>query len=60
MIDPVTINLQTNYPITMLFLLGREWHAEYCTNRVCEKYLSREQIKQDAQRAVKQALSYDY
>ena len=60
----IGMNLMTNtpytkYPVTLLFTLGRDWHAEYYVNRVREG-MRVPFLRQDVERAVRAALSYDY
>lgn len=53
---------QTKWPITMLHLLGREWHAEYHTNRVREGCVGvvTSTWRRESVSAARSALSLDY
>lgn len=53
---------RTSYPITMLHLLGREWHAEYYVNRVREGCVGSLTVSHRlaAESSARSALSLDY
>lgn len=41
----------------MMFLLGREWHAEYYSNRVREGFRA-DYLRQDVERALESYIKY--
>lgn len=56
-----TANPQPNkYPVTSLFLLGREWQADDYARRLLSPYYSTTFLRQDAESALVAAVAYDY
>lgn len=52
---------KTNYPITMLYLLGKDWSAKYYIDRVIDgRWVSTAQIRESALREVKWTFFNDY
>ena len=55
-------DFKTEFPVTLLTLLGREWHAAFFVDRArngCVGSMTAG-IRNDAERAAESALGYDY
>lgn len=54
-------NVHTKWPLTTMFLLGREWHSAYYTDQILSsRYMTPTHIRRNVEGALRSMLACDF